>query len=109
MDSEQVSLDALLLAYFHVIDPTVENRQGNDVGTSYRTGIYPDNEEDWITARQFVAERQKFYDRPIVTEVQRLVRFYDAEEEHQDYLVHHPHGYCHVDFSRILPQERKAK
>ena len=68
-----------------------------------------DNEEDWITARQFVAERQKFYDRPIVTEVQRLVRFYDAEEEHQDYLVHHPHGYCHVDFSRILPQERKAK
>lgn len=108
-DENEISLPQLLDHLFRIIDPTSLNRQGNDVGTSYRTGIYPDNEEDWITARQFVAERQKFYDRPIVTEVQRLVRFYDAEEEHQDYLVRHPHGYCHVDFSRILPQERKAK
>ena len=84
---------------FRIIDPTSLNRQGNDVGTSYRTGIYPACAEDEAIARQFVAERQKDYDRPIVTEVERLVCFYDAEQEHQDYLVRHPQGYCHVDFS----------
>ena len=79
------------------------------MGTSYRTGIYPACAEDEAIARQFVKERQKNYARPIVTEVERLVCFYDAEQEHQDYLVRHPQGYCHVDFSVMRPQERKAQ
>ena len=89
-DSDQITLEQLFDHLFRIIDPTSLNRQGNDVGTSYRTGIYP------------------ACDRPIMTEVERLVCFYDAEQEHQDYLVRHPQGYCHVDFSVMLPQERKA-
>ena len=107
-DTDQITLEQLFDHLFRIIDPTSLNRQGNDVGTSYRTGIYPACAEDEAIARQFVAERQKDYDRPIVTEVERLVCFYDAEQEHQDYLVRHPQGYCHVDFSVMLPQERKG-
>ena len=108
-DSDQITLEQLLDHLFRIIDPTSRNRQGNDVGTSYRTGIYPACAEDEAIARQFVAGRQNDYDRPIVTEIERLVCFYDAEQEHQDYLVRHPQGYCHVDFSVMRPQERKAQ
>ena len=106
-DSDQITLEQLLDHLFRIIDPTSLNRQGNDVGTSYRTGIYPENEEDEVIAREFVAQRQKDYDQPIVTEVERLVCFYEAEQEHQDYLMRHPQGYCHVDFSVMRPKERK--
>ena len=86
-DSDQITLEQLFDHLFRIIDPTSLNRQGNDVGASYRTGIYPACAEDEVIARQFLAGRQKDYDHPIVTEVERLVCFYDAEQEHQDYLT----------------------
>ena len=106
-DDQVLTLDMILDHLFRIIDPTSLNRQGNDIGTSYRTGIYPVSEAEETVARQFVQTRQKNYSRPIVTEVRLLERFYDAEEFHQDYLVKHPHGYCHVDFSKIRPEEMK--
>lgn len=106
-DDQAITLEMILDHLFRIIDPTSLNRQGNDIGTSYRTGIYPVSETDEITARRYIESRQKDYSRPIVTEVRRLKRFYDAEEYHQDYLIKKPHGYCHVDFSKIRPEEMK--
>ena len=65
-DSDQITLEQLFDHLFRIIDPTSLNRQGNDVGTSYRTGIYPACAEDEAIARQFVAERQKDYDLSLI-------------------------------------------
>ncbi len=76
--------------------------------TSYRTGIYPACAEDEAIARQFVAERQKDYDRPIVTEVERLVCFYDAEQNIRIISCVIRRGIATSIFLVMLPQERKA-
>ena len=82
-DPGQVSLDALLLAYFYVIDPTVENRQGNDVGSQYQTGVYYADEASRETVERIAAlergRREKF-----AVEIGPLVNFFPAEEYHQD-------------------------
>ena len=99
-DSEKVSLDALLLAYFYVIDPTVQNRQGNDVGSQYQTGIYYTNEAARETAQRIYdlekSRRTKFF-----VECGPLLNFYPAEEYHQDYLQKNPGGYCHIPREEI--------
>ena len=94
-DPEQVSLDALLLAYFYVIDPTVENRQGNDRGTQYQTGIYYTNDRAKETVERIV-EIERGRSEAFAVEVGPLVNFYPAEEYHQDYLDKNPGGYCHI-------------
>ena len=94
-DPEQVSLDALLLAYFYVIDPTVTNRQGNDWGTQYQTGVYYTNE----TAKEAVeriAEIERGRSKKFFVEIGPLINFYPAEDYHQDYLEKNPLGYCHI-------------
>lgn len=96
-DASVLSLETLLEKFFKVIDPTVRNRQGNDIGTQYRTGIYYMDEEDRSVVEDFIARKAKDYARPIVTEVEPLRCFYDAEEYHQDYLKKNPRGYCHID------------
>ncbi|MGI6037775.1 MAG: peptide-methionine (R)-S-oxide reductase MsrB [Limnochordia bacterium] len=103
-DPLRVSLRTLLEHFFKIIDPTVENRQGNDVGTQYRTGIYYQDRADALIIWQVVGEEQKKYDRPIVTEVLPLDHFYPAEQYHQEYLEKNPGGYCHVDFSPLYDQ-----
>ena len=99
-DPGQVSLDALLLAYFYVIDPTVENRQGNDVGSQYQTGVYYADEASRETVERIAAlergRREKF-----VVEIGPLVNFFPAEEYHQDYLDKNPNGYCHIPRAEI--------
>ena len=99
-DSEKVSLDALLFAYFYVIDPTVQNRQGNDVGSQYQTGIYYTNEAARETAQRIYdlekGRRTKFF-----VECGPLLNFYPAEEYHQDYLQKNPGGYCHIPREEI--------
>ena len=99
-DPEQVSLDALLLAYFYVTDPTVENRQGNDIGSQYQTGIYYTND----TAKQTVeriADLERSRSKAFFVEVRPLVNFYAAEEYHQNYLEKNPGGYCHIPLEKI--------
>ena len=94
-DPEQVSLDALLLAYFYVIDPTVQNRQGNDRGSQYQTGVYwmdPADEGIIRSIAVLEAAAVPFF----AVELKALACFYPAEEFHQRYLEKHPRGYCHV-------------
>lgn len=99
-DPEQVSLDALLLAYFYVIDPTVENRQGNDRGTQYQTGIYYTNEEAKETVERIAAIERSRSPR-FAVEIGPLINYYPAEEYHQDYLIKNPTGYCHIPRDEI--------
>lgn len=94
-DPEQVSLDALLLAYFYVIDPTVENRQGNDVGSQYQTGVYYTNESVKETVER-IAEIERGRREKFFVEIGPLKNYYPAEEYHQDYLEKNPNGYCHI-------------
>lgn len=96
-DSNKVSLVELLAQYFRIVDPTVVNRQGNDVGTQYRTGIYYENPEDEAIIVKYVDFIRSKYPKPIVTEIKPLDKFYDAEAYHQDYLLKNPNGYCHID------------
>jgi peptide-methionine (S)-S-oxide reductase len=98
-DEEKISLETILLKFFKVIDPTSLNKQGNDIGTQYRTGIYFIHSEDEIIARNFISKMQEKYSNPIVVEVEALRDFYDAEEYHQDYLKKNPRGYCHIDLT----------
>ena len=99
-DPERVSLDALLLAYFYVIDPTVENRQGNDVGSQYQTGVYyADNASKESVERIATLERGRR--KKFAVEIGPLVNFFPAEEYHQDYLDKNPNGYCHISRAEI--------
>lgn len=100
-DPETVNLKTILVFFFRIIDPTVLNRQGNDTGSQYRTGIYYRNSGDLEIIREVVKEEQNKYDKPIVTEILPLTGFYPAEDYHQNYLEKNPHGYCHVDFSTL--------
>lgn len=103
-DPARVSLDSLLSRFFTIIDSTLLNRQGGDVGTQYRTGVYYEDDADLARIEAAVAAEQKKRNLPVVTEVQKLAGFYDAEDYHQDYLVKNPAGYCHVDFSSLHEQ-----
>lgn len=98
-DEKVLSLETVLERLFRIIDPTVKNRQGPDVGAQYRTGIYTVEEEDLKTARAFVEKAAPAYDRPVVTEVRPLENYYPAEAYHQDYLKKNPGGYCHIDLN----------
>ena len=88
-DPEQVSLDALLLAYFYVIDPTVQNRQGNDIGTQYQTGVYYTNDAAKETVER-IAELERSRNEKFYVEIGPLLNYYPAEEYHQNYLEKNP-------------------
>lgn len=94
-DPSQVTLKQLLKAYFRVVDPTLLNRQGNDVGTQYQAGIYyaDDASRDIILA---FCEREAAKYPVFTVEVCPLSRFCPAEEYHQNYLLKNPGGYCHI-------------
>ena len=95
-DSDLVGLKFLTRMFFKAIDPTSLNRQGEDEGTRYRTGIYYADLSDLPAIRSVFDEVQRQLDAPVVVEVRPLERFYRAEEYHQDYLDKHPDGYCHL-------------
>lgn len=102
-DDQIVSLEHLLDKYFQVVDPTLKNRQGNDIGTQYRTGIYyypSPNPQNLAIIKKVLAREQLKYSKPIVVEVQPLRRFVVAEDYHQKYLDKNPHGYCHIDLNK---------
>jgi peptide-methionine (S)-S-oxide reductase len=97
-DPSTLSYRKLLEFFFQIHDPTTRNRQGNDVGLSYRSAIFYLSEEQKETAKQLIAEMtaSKVWPGTIVTEVVPAGDFWNAEEEHQDYLQKHPYGYtCH--------------
>ncbi len=94
-DDLVVGLKDLLQIFFEVHDPTSLNRQGNDVGTQYRSGIYVSHEEDQAMVKAVMAEVQADFSKPLVTEVLPLAHFWPAEAYHHNYFVNNPQqGYC---------------
>lgn len=104
-----IALDDILENYFEIVDPTSLNKQGNDVGTQYRSGIFYEKDADKDVIENFIAQEQKKYTKPIVTEVLKLENFYEAEEYHQNYLDKNPHGYCHIDLSKANKYKNRQK
>lgn len=94
----ELSLQELLDQFWSVVDPTTLNKQGPDIGTQYRSGIYfTDPEELDIILASKEREIPK-YNKPIATEIEPLTVFFNAEEYHQRYLKKNPKGYCHIKF-----------
>ncbi len=98
-DDSVISLKKLLDHLFNIIDPTSINKQGNDRGVQYRTGIYNYLPEQLPFIRNYLNVRQNEYKKPLALELATDLTFYPAEEYHQDYLDKNKHGYCHVDLS----------
>jgi peptide-methionine (S)-S-oxide reductase len=96
-DPAQISTREILEIFFVIHDPTTLNRQGNDAGTQYRSGIYVTTPEQEAVAREVMAElaASGIYSRPIVTEVLPMAHYWPAEDYHQDFFERNPHqGYC---------------
>jgi peptide-methionine (S)-S-oxide reductase len=97
-DPEKTSYRDLLEFFFQVHDPTTKNRQGNDIGLSYRSAIFSTNDEQKKVAEDTIADvdASGLWPAKVVTEVEPAGPFWEAEPEHQDYLEHYPNGYtCH--------------
>lgn len=108
-DPAQTSFRKMLVFFFQIHDPTTPNRQGNDLGPSYRSAIFYLNEDQKQTAAQLIAEMDAsgIWPGKVVTELVPASDFWEAEPEHQDYLVRYPTGYtCHrLRPEWILPQD----
>lgn len=108
-DNEQTDYRRMLEFFFQIHDPTTMNRQGNDRGTGYRSAIYTENEEQRQIALDTIADvnASNLWPGSVVTEVEPVGEFWEAEPEHQDYLVRIPHGYtCHfIRPDWVLPKK----
>jgi peptide-methionine (S)-S-oxide reductase len=94
-DADRIALRELLEIFFTIHDPTTLNRQGNDVGTQYRSGIYWHDEAQAVVAREVMAEANQAHGGRLVTELERLDNYWPAEDYHQHYFAKHPNqGYC---------------
>lgn len=97
-DPDQLTYRHLLFEFFRMHNPTTKNRQGNDIGTSYRSAIFYLDEEQKLVAEEVIrtVDASGEWGAKVVTEVAPFSEFWRAEEYHQNYLVKHPHGYtCH--------------
>lgn len=95
-DQERLPLDELVLDYFQAIDPLSVNKQGEDCGTRYRTGVYYKDPDDLETIKGVFGKVEAEYGRPLAVELEPLRNFHAADGRHQDYLVKNPDGYCHL-------------
>lgn len=95
-DSTVIGLDEILSLYLLTVDPTSLNRQGNDVGTQYRTGVYYTDTTDRTTIDRVLDAYAQKIGKPLAIEREVLTKFYRAEDYHQDYLEVKPNGYCHL-------------
>jgi len=100
-DPSATNLDELLDYHFQIHDPTTMNRQGNDIGSSYRSTIFYADEEQKEAAEKAIARNQVYWEQPIVTSIEPLTTFWTAEDYHQDYLQKNIGGYtCHYERAR---------
>lgn len=106
-DSNIIKLDNILEHFFRIVDPHSLNKQGNDVGIQYRSGIYYESEEDKLVIDEFMNIKQKELVKEILVEVLYLENYYLAENYHQDYLLKNPTGYCHINLNLINSDELK--
>lgn len=111
-DNEATSFRKLLEFFFQIHDPSTRDRQGNDMGSSYRSAIFYTSESQKAVALDTIkdVDASKLWPGRVVTEVVPAVTFWDAEPEHQDYLLRNPHGYtCHfVRPGWVLPKRAAA-
>jgi peptide methionine sulfoxide reductase msrA/msrB len=107
-DPQKITLEELLGYYYGIIDPTSINKQGNDTGTQYRSGIYYIDESDKKIIEMVTGEEQAKYSEEIATEIQPLKNYVLAEDYHQDYLDNNPYGYCHIDLNSIPKKKPKV-
>lgn len=109
-DPHIISLDQLLTAFYDSIDPTAVDRQGNDVGRQYRSGIYyvkADGGKDASIIRASLDALQNRLGQKTAVEMGPIVNFYRAEDDHQEYLEKHPNGYCHISPALIAAMREK--
>ena len=95
-DEKLLSLTKILEYYFMVIDPVSVNRQGNDIGIQYRTGIYYTEEAQLPEIKDIYQKEQEKAGVPLAVSLEKLKNFFSAEEYHQKYLDKNPGGYCHI-------------
>ena len=108
---EEVTFEELLEVHFKTHDPTTLNRQGNDVGTQYRSGVFYHDEEQKKATEEIIKqlEAEKIYPDPIVTEATAATEFYPAEDYHQDYYANNPNqGYCQFVITPKMEKFRKV-
>lgn len=101
----KITVTELLGYFFMVIDPLSVNKQGEDTGIQYRTGIYYTDEKDLPEIRRFYDKKQEEIGSPLAVELKPLENFFPAEEYHQKYLDKNPGGYCHIPASKMHLQE----
>lgn len=100
-----IPLEGILEKFFQIIDPYTKNRQGPDIGTQYRTGVYWQEDFQGEIVLNFLKQKQKESQKRIVVEAYPISSFYPAEMYHQKYLEKNPEGYCHVDLNQIDDKE----
>ena len=108
-DAERLPLFELLTLFFDAIDPLSVNRQGNDVGTQYRAGIYYADAAQKSAIDAALSALAARFDRPLAVEALPLVNYCRAEEYHQKYLAKNPSGYCHIGLSEFVRLAAKVK
>lgn len=108
-DPNETSFREILDYFFRIHNPTTANRQGNDIGTSYRSAIFFQNEEEKATAEAVIkiVDESGLWKAKVATNLERFTKFWPAEDYHQDYLVKNPNGYtCHFErFGTFLKAE----
>lgn len=110
-DNTAITFGQLLDVFFTIHDPTTLNRQGNDIGTQYRSAIFYHSPEQKAAAEQKIADltQQKLWPSPIVTEVAAFEKFYPAEDYHQEYFARNPNqGYCQFVVAPKVAKFRKV-
>lgn len=108
-DASIIPTDTILDLFFLIHDPTTHNRQGNDVGTQYRSAMYYADDEQKAAFEAAITRAKAHWDNPIVTELQQLDVFYPAEDYHQDYFNKNPgNGYCSIVITPKIVKARAA-
>ena len=108
-DENIISLNKLLEYYFMIIDPLSKNKQGNDIGVQYRTGIYYTTNDQFNLIKEFCEKKEKEIDQKLAVEILPLKNFFPAENNHQKYLDKNPGGYCHIPKKLFKLNEDKKK
>ncbi|MDO4595255.1 MAG: peptide-methionine (S)-S-oxide reductase MsrA [Tissierellia bacterium] len=98
-DENIIDLEKILEYFYYIVDPFSINRQANDIGFQYRTGIFTEDEEDFKFCKDFIKQKQSNEKEKIQIKVEKLKNYIKAEEYHQDYLYKNPLGYCHINLN----------
>ncbi|EGU47139.1 methionine sulfoxide reductase A [Vibrio ichthyoenteri ATCC 700023] len=106
-DPQQVSIAQLMDFFFEIIDPYSLNKQGDDVGEKYRTGVYSVEDHHLSQVKAYIAKRADA--AQIVVEVLRMDNYVKSDLEHQDRLTNHPEDYCHIPFELLHKYKRNAE